>query len=81
MTITGELIPVGMLIIFIGGLIAANREVSKRPTYKEMEEKYTEQKVCKAEMNSLIEKVECLPEIKKTVIQIETKIDILLNGK
>jgi len=76
------LISGGLLVFFISGLVVLNKEVSRRPTFKELEDKYTEVKLCKEIHKSVNEKLECLPEVKKTLTQIETKIDILLkNGK
>lgn len=81
MEIATELIPVGAVtLLFIGGLIAANKEIAKRPTYKEIEDKYKEQKVCDEIHKSVNEKLDCIPEIKNTVTQIATKIDILLTN-
>lgn len=80
MEIISEIIPIGALTLFyIMGLVAANKEISKRPTFREIEDKYTEAKVCKAIHTAVDEKLECLPEIKKTVAQIEVKIDMLLH--
>jgi len=76
------LISGGLLVFLISGLVVLNKEVSRRPTFKELEDKYTEVKLCKEIHKSVNEKLECLPEVKKTLTQIETKIDILLkNGK
>ena len=81
MELVGELIPAGAItLIFIGGLIAVNKQIAKRPTYKEVEEKYTEIKLCGEIHKNLNEKVACLPEIKTTLTQIETKINILLEN-
>ena len=81
MEIAIELIPVGAVtLLFIGGLIAANKEIAKRPTYKEMEDKYTERKLCDEIHKNVTEKLDCIPEIKKVVTQIETKLDILINN-
>ena len=69
-------------VIFIGGLIALNKEVTKRPTFKETDERYKKAEVCDEIHKSVNEKLDCLPEIKETVTEIKTKIDILLkNGK
>lgn len=84
MTLTTELIPAGaVMLLFIGGLIAVNREIAKRPTYKEIEDKYTEKELCKEIHKSVREKLDCIPEIKTKVTEIATKIDILLkdNGR
>ena len=74
-------IPIGLMALFIGGLIAVNKEITKKPTYKEVEDKFTEIKLCNQIHKSVDEKLECIPEIKKTVIQIETKIDMLLKNE
>ena len=71
----------GLLVFFISGLILVNKEVTKRPTYQEVEDKYTEIKLCNEIHKTTNEKLGCIPEIKDTVARLETKIDILLNGK
>jgi hypothetical protein len=72
----------GLGTIFILGLIAVNKEVGKRPTFKDADERYKKTEVCNEIHKSVNEKLECLPEVKKSLTQIETKIDILLsNGK
>ena len=82
MEIAIELIPVGAVtLLFIGGLIAVNKEVAKRPTFKEIEDKYTEQNLCAEIHKNVDEKLNCIPTIKDTVARLETKVDILLNGK
>ena len=73
-------IPIGLMVLFIGGLIAVNKEIAKRPTFKETEDKYTEIKLCNEIHKRVDEKLDCIPDIKKTVTQIETKIDILLRN-
>lgn len=70
----------GMFIVFIGGLIAMNKDMVKRPTFKEADDRYKEKKVCDVIHKSVEEKLDCIPEIKTTVTQIETKIDILLKN-
>jgi Tfp pilus assembly protein PilO len=83
MELMTEFIPIGgVVLIFIGGLIAVNKEIAKRPTFKETEERYKKTEVCDEIHKSVQEKLACLPEVKKSLTQIETKIDILLkNGK
>ena len=73
-------IPIGLMILFIGGLIVVNKEIIKRPTFKDTDDKYKNKEVCDEIHKSVNEKLECIPDIKKTVIQIETKIDILLKN-
>jgi len=76
------LISGGLLVFFIGGLVVLNKEVSRRPTFKETDERYKKAEVCDEIHKSVNEKLDCLPEIKETVTEIKTKIDILLkNGK
>jgi len=76
------LISGGLTVLFISGLIVLNKEISKRPTYEDVENKYTEIKLCKEIHKSTDEKLACLPDVKKSLTQIETKIDMLLkNGK
>lgn len=82
MEILTDIVPIGALMVFyITSLIVANKEISKRPTFKEIEDKYTEQKVCQAIHKSVDEKLECIPKIKSTVDQIEVKVDMLLAKK
>jgi hypothetical protein len=82
MVLVEELIPAGTVtLIFICGLIAVNKQIAKRPTYKEIEEKYTEIKLCNEIHKSTNEKLDCIPKIKDIVARLETKVDILLNGK
>jgi len=72
----------GVFLFFLGSIYTLNREITKRPTFKEMEERYTEKKVCDEIHKSVDEKLDCIPIIKDTVIRLETKMDILVkNGK
>lgn len=73
----------GLLIFFISGLVVLNTKVAKRPTFKEADDRYKKAEVCNVIHKSVDEKLACLPEMKKSLTQIETKIDILLknNGK
>ena len=73
-------IPIGLMVLFIGGLIMVNKEIVKRPTFKDSEERYKKIEVCNEIHKSVEEKLNCIPEIKTTVTQIETKIDILLRN-
>ena len=73
-------IPIGLMVLFIGGLIMVNKEIVKRPTFKDSEERYKKIEVCNEIHKSVDEKLNCIPEIKTTVTQIETKIDILLRN-
>lgn len=71
----------GLLVFFISGLVFLNKEVVKRPTFKESDDRYKKTEVCDEIHKSVAEKLACLPEVKKSLAQIEIKIDILLNGK
>jgi len=73
-------VPISLMILFIGGLIAVNREIVKRPTFKDTDDKYKNKEVCDEIHKSVDEKLDCIPAINKTVTQIETKIDILLKN-
>ena len=73
-------VPIGLMVLFIGGLIAVNKEIARRPTLKDTDERYKKTEVCDEIHKSVKEKLDCIPEIKKTVTQIETKIDILLKN-
>lgn len=77
-----QYIPIsGLLVFLISSLVVINKELSKRITFKEAEDKYKEKNVCDEIHRSVNEKLACLPDVKKSLTQIETKIDILLNGK
>jgi len=72
-------LPIGGLLIFIiSSLIAVKVNLKDKVSYKDANDRYKETKVCNAIHDAVNEKLECIPDIKKTVIQIETKIDILL---
>ena len=72
----------GLLVFFISGLVCLNKEVTKRPTYKEADDRYKKTEVCDEIHKSVNEKLDCLPMMQKTLIQIETKMDTLIkNGK
>lgn len=75
------IIPSGLFLLMIGSIIAVKVELAKRPTFKDTDEKYKEVKVCDVIHKSVTEKLKCIPDIKTTVTQIETKIDILLEKK
>lgn len=70
----------GLLVFFISGLIILNKQIVERPTFKDADRRYKEAKVCDEIHKAVNEKLECIPAIKKTVTQIETKIDILLKN-
>lgn len=79
-----EYLPWGALVVFIiGSVIAVKVELAKRPTFKDADKKYKGSQVCDEIHKSVDEKLKCLPDIKTSVTQIETKIDIFLaqNGK
>jgi len=66
--------------IIIGSLIMVNKELVRRPTFEDVDKIAPKKEVCIEVHKSVNEKLECIPDIKKSVIQIETKIDILLNN-
>lgn len=69
--------------LFIGGLITLNRQMAKRPTFTDTDERYKKTEVCDEIHKAVSEKLECLPEVKDTLARLETKVDIILknNGK
>lgn len=69
--------------LFIGGLITLNRQMAKRPTFTDTDERYKKTEVCDEIHRAVNEKLECLPEVKDTLARLETKVDIILknNGK
>lgn len=78
------ILPYGtMFFIIIGSFIGIKMSLKDRPTFKNTNETYQKKESCDLIHKSVKEKLDCIPSIKKSVIQIETKIDILLknNGK
>jgi hypothetical protein len=76
------LIPGGLLVFFISSLICVNMELTKRPTFKESDDRYKKTEVCEEIHKAVKEKLDCIPIIKDTVVRLETKMDILLkNGR
>ena len=78
-----ELVPYIPTGIFVAAVIFMKVELNKRPTFKETDKRYTNKEVCLKEHEGVNEKLNCIPEIKDTVTEIKTKIDIFLqeNGK
>ena len=74
-------VPIGLMVLFIGGLIAVNKEIVKRPTLIDSDDRYKKKEVCDEIHKSVDEKLECIPVIKDTLARVETKVDILLNNK
>lgn len=76
-------LPIGSLLIFIiGSLVVVKVNLKDKISYKDADERYKKAEVCDEIHKSVNEKLNCLPEIKETVTEIKTKIDILLqNGK
>ncbi|NHZ87179.1 MAG: hypothetical protein GWP19_15115 [Planctomycetia bacterium] len=70
----------GLLMLGIGSLIAVKVGLKDRPTFKEANSRYKEANVCDEIHKNVNEKLDCIPEIKKSVVQIETKLDILINN-
>ncbi|MDD4980266.1 MAG: hypothetical protein PHC54_03195 [Candidatus Omnitrophica bacterium] len=71
-------IPTGGLVFIITSLIAVKVELAKRPTFKDTDERYKKSEVCNEIHKAANEKLNCIPEIKTKVTQIETKMDLLL---
>lgn len=73
----------GLIILLVGGLVAVKVEMAKRPTFKEVDAVYKKEEVCDEIHKSVNEKLDDIPDIKTTVTEIKTKIDIFLakNGK
>jgi len=70
-------IPIGSLFLFVvTSIVAVKVGLTKRPTFKDTEKRYRKIEVCD---ETVQEKLNCIPDIKKTVTQIETKIDIFLS--
>ena len=74
------LISGGLLVFFISGLVALNRQIINRPTFKDTDKQYKKIEVCDEIHKSVTEKLNCLPEVKDTLARLETKVDILLNN-
>ena len=73
-------LPYGLLVFFITSLVAVKVELSRRPSYKEIDTTHQKKELCDEIHRNVNEKLECLPEIKTTLTQVETKIDILLRN-
>ena len=73
----------GLILLVVGSIVAVKVQLAKRPTFKEADSRYQNEKVCDTIHKSVDEKLKCLPAIKKSVTEIETKINIFLekNGK
>lgn len=72
---------IGMLIFIFGSLLAVKYDMAKRPTFKEADDRYKDVGVCDEKHKNVDEKLDCIPEIKETVIEIKTKIDIFLSNR
>lgn len=68
----------GLALLVISSLIAVKVNLKDKISYKDANERYKETKVCDEIHKSVNEKLECIPEIKETVTEIKTKIDIFL---
>ncbi len=66
------ILPGGLLVFMIGSLIIVNTKLAKRPTFGEANRLYKEKSVCDEIHKAVTEKLDCIPEIKETVIRIET---------
>jgi len=73
-------LPYGLLIFFITSLVAVKVELSKRPIYKETDDTYRKKELCDEIHRGVTEKLACLPGIQRSLIQVVTKIDILLKN-
>lgn len=75
---------IGIAVSLISVSVAVlklNRSNNKNGlTYNAADKKYKKIEVCDEIHKNVDEKLSCLPEIKKSVTQIETKIDMLLNN-
>jgi len=76
-------IPAGLLVFILGSIVTTRVSLSKRPTYKDTDERYRKIETCDEIVKGFKDDIKCLPEIKETVIRMETKLDIWMknNGK
>ena len=75
-----ELIPFGLILLVISSLMVVKDKLKDKISHKEAEDKFQEIKLCKEIHKSVNEKLNCLPEMKKSLTQIEIKIDTLLKN-
>ena len=77
------ILPAGLIIFGISSLIAVKVGLVNRPTFKDVKKEYRKKELCDEVHKSVDEKLACLPDIKKDVTEIKTKIDMFLqkNGK
>ncbi len=68
------ILPIGVVII--GGLISINKEITKRPTFKEVDETYKKKEVCDEIHKSINEKLEPIPKMQKILTKIAIKMHI-----
>jgi len=80
MEMVQAILPYGLFVLMVGSLIVVKVDSSKKPTFKDVDKTYQRQDVAQQIQKSVDEKLDCIPSIKKTVIQIETKLDILLRN-
>lgn len=73
----------GLALLVISSLIAVKVGLKDKVSYRNAEKRYKKIEVCDEIHKSVDEKLQCLPAIKKSVTEIETKIDMFLekNGK
>lgn len=78
-----DLIPLGGMFLFIlGSIVAVKVGLEKRPTFTHTDETYQGVKLCEEVHKRVDEHLKCLPEIKESIVRIETKIDLAIrNGK
>jgi len=69
-------IPAGLVVFAISGLIAVKVGLAKRPTFKEAEAKYKGIEVCGEIHKRVDENLECIPEIKENVTKILTILEV-----
>ena len=77
----GHYITGGMLLFLITSIIWVKTEITKRPTCNEVDKKYVPKESCDIITKNFQEKLECIPEMKKSIVRIETKLEILLERR
>lgn len=60
--------------------IDVQKAIDERPTFRDTDRRYKKIEVCDEMHKSVDEKLDCIPEIKDTVVRLETKMDILLKS-
>ena len=72
--------PGALLLFMVASLVAVNVKLKDKPSYRVTEGRYVKKELGEEIHKRVDEKLGYIPDIKKTVTQIETKINILLKN-